>query len=218
MIVYCSTIVIKLGYSKQIAYTCIMRLSELKVNPNNSQIFDDLSKLEMSIEQFPKMFKYRPIVYSTDGVVLGGNKRLICLQCAGFKEIPDSWAVCADDLTEEEKKRFIIEDNVSHGSWDHEVLEAEFSDCDLEAWGVDAEGFTELSEEFREDFELKDGDKELFQQQTYTLADEQAEQIKNAIADIKQTDEYKYCETFGNENSNGNALYLIIMQWAEQKE
>ena len=144
MIVYCSTIVIKLGYSKQIAYTCIMRLSELKVNPNNSQIFDDLSKLEMSIEQFPKMFKYRPIVYSTDGVVLGGNKRLICLQCAGFKEIPDSWAVCADDLTEEEKKRFIIEDNVSHGSWDHEVLEAEFSDCDLEAWGVDVNEFNEV--------------------------------------------------------------------------
>lgn len=31
------------------------------------------------------------------------------------------------------------------------------------------------------------------------------------------TEEFKYCETFGNENGNGNALYLIIMQWAEQK-
>jgi hypothetical protein len=53
---------------------------------------------------------------------------------------------------------------------------------------------------------------------TFTLADEQAEQIKNAIADIKATEEYKYCETLGNENSNGNALYLIIMQWAEQRK
>jgi hypothetical protein len=34
-----------------------------------------------------------------------------------------------------------------------------------------------------------------FQQMTFTLADEQAEQIKNAINDIKQTDEYKYAET-----------------------
>src|SRR3972149_5297011 len=50
------------------------------------------------------------------------------------------------------------------------------------------------------------------------LTDEQAEQIKNAITDIKATDEYKYCETLGNENSNGNALYLIIMQWAEQRK
>jgi hypothetical protein len=32
------------------------------------------------------------------------------------------------------------------------------------------------------------------------------------------TDEYKYAETMGNENSNGNALYLIIIQWAEQKK
>jgi hypothetical protein len=53
---------------------------------------------------------------------------------------------------------------------------------------------------------------------TFTLADEQAEQIKNAIDEIKHTEEYKYAETMGNENSNGNALYLIIMQWAEQRK
>jgi hypothetical protein len=67
-------------------------------------------------------------------------------------------------------------------------------------------------------FSLPDGDKAPFQQQTYTLADAQAEQIKNAIADVKKTEEYKYVETFGNENSNGNALYLIIMQWVEQRK
>ena len=52
---------------------------------------------------------------------------------------------------------------------------------------------------------------------TFTVADEQAEQIKNYLTDIKGTEEYKYCETMGNDNSNGNALYLMIMQWAEQK-
>jgi len=72
--------------------------------------------------------------------------------------------------------------------------------------------------ETSDDFSLPDGDKEPFQQQTYTLADEQAEQIKNAIANVKKTEEYKYVETFGNENGNGNALYLIISQWAEQKK
>jgi len=72
--------------------------------------------------------------------------------------------------------------------------------------------------ETSDDFSLPDGDKEPFQQQTYTLADEQAEQIKNAIADVKKTEEYKYVETFGNENGNGNALYLIISQWGEQKK
>lgn len=52
---------------------------------------------------------------------------------------------------------------------------------------------------------------------TFTFADEQATVVQNAIADIKQTDGYKYGETMGNENSNGNALYLIVQQWAEQR-
>ena len=88
----------------------------------------------------------------------------------------------------------------------------------MEAWGLDLVGFDLDSDELGTDFSLPDGDKEPFQQMTFTLADEQAEQIKNAIADIKATEEYKYAETMGNENSNGNALYLIIMQWAEQKK
>jgi hypothetical protein len=83
---------------------------------------------------------------------------------------------------------------------------------------LDLVGFDVDVEEYGEVFSLKDGDKEPFQQMTFTLADEQAEQIKNAIDDIKKTEEYKYAETMGNENSNGNALYLIIMQWAEQRK
>jgi hypothetical protein len=66
-------------------------------------------------------------------------------------------------------------------------------------------------------FTLPDGDRAPFQQMTFTLADEQATIIKNAIADIKQTEEYKYCETMGNENGNGNALYLIVASWAGQR-
>lgn len=92
-------------------------------------------------------------------------------------------------------------------------------DLDIEELGVDVDvdGVYD-SDEFGTGFNLPDGDKPPFQQMTFTLADEQAEQIKNAIADIKQTEEYKYAETMGNENSNGNALYLIIMQWAEQRK
>ncbi len=85
-------------------------------------------------------------------------------------------------------------------------------------WGLDIPGFEISPNGLTDEFSLKDGDKEPFQQMTFTLADEQAEQIKNAISDVKETDEYKYCETLGNENSNGNALYLIIMQWAEQRK
>jgi hypothetical protein len=139
--------------------------------------------------------------------------RLKACKEAGLKEVP---IIYADDLTEEEQKQFIIKDNVGFGEWDWEQLANEWDADNLEDWGLDILGFDNV-EDLGEDFTLPDGDKSPFQQITFTLADEQAEQIKNAISDIKQTDEYKYAETMGNENSNGNALYLIIMQWAEQK-
>ena len=81
-------------------------------------------------------------------------------------------------------------------------------------------GFDTLvnGDDFGDTFSLPSGDKAPFQQMTFTLADEQATVIKKAIDDIKETDDYKYAETMGNENSNGNALYLIVMQWAEQRK
>jgi len=97
------------------------------------------------------------------------------------------------------------------------MIEAVVPQKNIEAWSVDA-GVDLDADDYGTDFDLPEGDKAPFQQMTFTLADEQAEQIKNAIADIKQAEEYKYCETMGNENSNGNALYLIIMQWGEQKK
>jgi hypothetical protein len=50
---------------------------------------------------------------------------------------------------------------------------------------------------------------------TFSLADKQVELIKNKIKDIKETEEFNYIETFGNKNSNGNALYLLVSQWKE---
>jgi hypothetical protein len=41
----------------------------------------------------------------------------------GYKEIPDNWVKAASTLTEEEKKRLQILDNVSYGEWDFAVLD-----------------------------------------------------------------------------------------------
>ena len=53
--------------------------------------------------------------------------------------------------------------------------------------------------------ELKDGDKEPFQQMTFTLADEQAEIVKEAIRKAQE----EGCESEANQNRNGNALAMI---------
>jgi hypothetical protein len=197
--------------------TKTVKISDVKVNPNNPRLIKDdkFAKLVKSIKDFPQMLKIRPIVVNRDMVVLGGNMRLKACKEAGLKEVP---IIIADELTEEQQREFIIKDNVSGGEWDWEQLANEWNSDDLDKWGLDVVGFDLDGEKFGEDFTLPDGDKAPFQQMTFTLADEQAEQVKNAIADIKKTDEYKYAETIGNENSNGNALYLIVMQWAEQRK
>ena len=66
--------------------------------------------------------------------------------------------------------------------------------------------------------ELKDGDKEPFQQITFTLADDQANFIQEKLADIKKSETFKYIETFGNQNGNGNALYTIFQEWERQNK
>ena len=193
-----------------------VKISEVKANPNNPRLIKDdkFKKLVKSIQEFPEMLSLRPIVVNADMIVLGGNMRLKACKEAGLKEVD---IIKADDLTEEQQKQFIIKDNVGFGEWDWEDLANNWDAEQLTDWGVDIPGFDNV-EDLGESFSLPDGDKAPFQQMTFTLADEQAEQIKNAIDDIKETQEYKYAERMGNENSNGNALYLIIMQWAEQKK
>lgn len=193
----------------------VVAISQLKSNPSNPRLIKDdkFHKLIQSLKDFPEMAKVRPIVVNTEMVILGGNMRYKAMKEAGWKEVP----VEIVDWPEEKQREFIVKDNVGFGEWDWEILANEWEATDLEKWGLDVPEFAGI-EIGSDEFTLPDGDKAPFQQMTFTLADEQAEQIKNAIAEIKQTEEYKYAETMGNENSNGNALYLIVMQWAEQRK
>lgn len=190
-------------------------INQVKANPNNPRIIKDdkFAKLVKSIQEFPDMLNVRAIVVNKDMVVLGGNMRLKACKEAGLKEI----LVQVVDWTEQQQKEFIVKDNVGYGEWDWSDLANNWDSEQLEEWGLDIPGFSNV-EDLGEGFSLPEGDKSPFQQITFTLADEQHIQIKNAIDEIKHTEEFKYAETMGNENSNGNALYLIIMQWAEQKK
>ena len=194
-----------------------VKISAVKSNPNNPRIIKDdkFKKLVTSIKEFPQMLNIRPIVVNDEMIVLGGNMRLKACIEAGLKEVA---IIKANELTPEQQNEFIIKDNVGFGEWDWNELANTWDAEQLVEWGMDLPVFFNDSDELGTDFSLADGEKAPFQQMTFTLADEQAIQIQNAISDIKLTDEYKYAETMGNENSNGNALYLIIMQWAEQRK
>ena len=126
-----------------------------------------LEKLKMSLLVLPKMMELRPIVVDDGMVVLGGNQRLKALTAiAGMsddevsvllqrssdyskktKELLESWGewrrdptapiVKASELSDEEKRQFVIKDNVGFGDWDIEALEKDWEMSLLEEWGLD---------------------------------------------------------------------------------
>jgi len=111
-------------------------ISKVKGNPNNPRIIknDKFKKLVKSIKEFPEMLKLRPIVVDEDMIVLGGNMRLRASKDAGLKEV---WIEIAEGLTEEQKKEFIVKDNVGFGEWEWDVLANEWDSSQLIEWGLD---------------------------------------------------------------------------------
>ena len=61
----------------------------------------------------------------------------ILSQWQDWLENPTVDIVEATELTEEEKKEFIIADNASFGEWDYDKLANEWEAEDLNSWGVD---------------------------------------------------------------------------------
>ena len=91
-----------------------MKLSDINPNPKNPRLFrrDRLTKLMNSIKEFPKMMSIRPIVVDETNTILGGNLRYAAIKALKMDEFPDDWVIKAADLTNAEKKRFVIADNV----------------------------------------------------------------------------------------------------------
>jgi hypothetical protein len=120
--------------------TKTIKLSSIKPNPDNPRLIKDdkFYKLVESIKTFgEKMMPLRPIVIDENKIILGGNMRFKALKELRYKEVPTSWVKSANDLTEAQKKEFIIKDNVGFGSWDFDSLANDWDGVLLEEWGLD---------------------------------------------------------------------------------
>ena len=173
-----------------------MKLSEIKANPNNPRVIKDekFAKLVKSIKEFPKMMELRPMVINTDNIVLGGNMRLKALKELGYKEISDTWVKRAEDLTDEEQRRFIIADNVGFGEHDWEMLANEWNVEELGEWGLDIPNFdiTDYSEKNKEiDTNFAD------QKYSFKLeySEEEYLQLKEKIEQLGKTPEAIFYDT-----------------------
>ena len=113
-----------------------VKISEVIPNKDNPRVIKGakFKELVKSIKGFPKMFEKRPIVVDENMIVLGGNMRLKAAQAAGLKEV---WVDDTEDWTEEEKREFIIKDNVPYGEWEWDILANDWDSVLLNEYGLD---------------------------------------------------------------------------------
>ena len=133
-----------------------MLITLIKPNPNNPRLIKDnkFKLLVKSIQEFPEMLELRPIVIDENNIVLGGNMRLKACIEAGLTEVPVKVAT----LTEQQKKEFIVKDNVGFGEWDWDDLANNWDVQELTDWGLDIPNFdAEVLEAEEDDFSAPEG-------------------------------------------------------------
>jgi hypothetical protein len=73
--------------------------------------------------------------------------RFKALKELGYKIVPDEWIKQDGELTEAEKQRFIIADNIPFGEYDWDILANEWDKDELIEWGVEfPESIDEINE------------------------------------------------------------------------
>lgn len=113
-----------------------MKLADLIPTENNPRQIkkDDFERLKKSVQSFPQMLDIREIVVDEDNRILGGHQRVKALLANGEKEVN---VKVVEGLSEEEKREFVIRDNIQNGEWDFDVLANEWDDLPLDDWGID---------------------------------------------------------------------------------
>ena len=175
----------------------LINISELTVNPNNPRIIKDekFEKLVQSIKEFPDMLKYRPIVVDENNVILGGNMRFKACKAAKLKQVH---VMKASELTEAQKREFIIKDNVSGGEWDWAMLQNEWDTEQLDAWGLDVPSFeTQDYSDKNEEIDIDSLDSEMIIKLKYT--EEEYNLVRNQLSKIASTPEQAVWKLLGNE-------------------
>ena len=125
-----------------------VNLSELKEYHSNPRQIkkDDFARLKKSIKEFPEMLEVREIVVDENNEILGGNQRYKALKANGETK---ATVKRITGWTEEQKRQFVIRDNVQNGEWDTDILANEWSDEPLGDWGIDV--VPEVEAEITED-------------------------------------------------------------------
>lgn len=126
-----------------------LNLNDIKLNEKNPRTINkrQLDKLVKSVQEFPEMTELRPIVVDENNVILGGNMRYRAMQKLGMRTAE---VVKVSGLTDEQKREFIIKDNVAFGDWDWDALANEWDMGQLDEWGLDIPESEKVDQEVEE--------------------------------------------------------------------
>jgi ParB-like chromosome segregation protein Spo0J len=188
--------------------TPIADLSPLPGNPRKG----DVEAVKRSYERFGQR---KPIVANRDGTVIAGNHQLKAAQALGWDEI----AVVFVDDDDQTAKAFALADNrtADLGTYDDQALADLLAEVAVDPELLLATGYSlddlALIVGDVDDADwgdalgaLPSGDKQPFQQMTFTLHDDQAVVVRDAISAAVALGDYADSP---NENRNGNALARI---------
>jgi hypothetical protein len=185
-------------------------IDSLTPDPTNARKHDakNLDAIAGSLKLFGQR---KPIVVTPDNVVVAGNGTLQAAKQLGWSEIviartPRGW-------TWEQIKAFALADNrtAELAEWDSEILKDQMLELDAVGWDIAEFGFEPLQPPIDTDWsgalDSLGGDRQPIQQMTFTLHDDQVEQLKIALAKSRAMG--AFIDT-GNPNDNGNALARIV--------
>ena len=203
---------IKVGKLKDHKYK-ISKVADLIPYANNSRLHSDeqVTQVASSIKEFGFT---SPVLIDDQGGIIAGHGRIMAAKKLNMDEVP---CIILEGLTEAQKKAYIIADNQlpMNAEWDLDTLRLEVEtlkemNFNLDLLGFDDDVVAKLIDIDADLPELPDGDRDPFQQKTFTLHDEQANTIDDAI--IKAKTDLRI-DTGLNENSNGNAIAWICEQF-----
>jgi ParB-like chromosome segregation protein Spo0J len=170
-----------------------IKINTLIKNDTNPRFIRDnqFKKLVKSIKEFPEMLEKRPIVVDENMIVLGGNMRLRACKEAGLKDV---WIDQVTNWTENQKREFIIKDNVGFGEWDWDILGNNYSFDELKEWGLDTLMYEDEPDdnELAEDFKEKDA--------KIIITFENVTDLQKAEIDIQEILDRKYPKAYFSVN------------------
>lgn len=194
-----------------------VQISELTFDPSNARTHDqrNIDAIAGSLEQFGQR---KPVVITSENVIVAGNGTVQAATSLGWAKV--ACVRVPSDWPPEQVKAFALADNrtAELAEWNHVELSEQLTELKLADWDVEAIGFTGYEildvrpDEVEDPFSLlEDAPRKDATQMTFTVGLEQAETIRQVLAQAKKSD--RLPDDGENQNSNGNALFLVMSEW-----